>query len=162
MELTNRKKRILRAIVEIYIITAEPVGSKAIADLSGKDEEEMRHQVDAAMAQTFRPEFLNRIDDIIVFRTLTLEDVERIVELELRRLLVRTQRLGYKVEISAEAKRRLAVMGYEARYGVRSLKRTLLDNVEEPLSTLIIEGRVNEGAKVKILPAKAGVTLKVA
>ena len=88
--------------------------------------------------------------------------MERIVELELRRLLVRTQRLGYKVEISAEAKRRLAVMGYEARYGVRSLKRTLLDNVEEPLSTLIIEGRVNEGAKVKILPAKAGVTLKVA
>jgi len=74
--------------------------------------------------------------------------VERIVELELRRLLARTQRLGYKVEISAEAKRRLAVMGYEARYGVRSLKRTLLDNVEEPLSTLIIEGRVNEGAKV--------------
>ena len=80
----------------------------------------------------------------------------------MRRLLARTQRLGYKVEISAEAKRRLAVMGYEARYGVRSLKRTLLDNVEEPLSTLIIEGRVNEGAKVKILPAKAGVTLKVA
>ena len=115
-----------------------------------------------ALARTFAPEFLNRIDDIIVFRTLTLEDVERIVELELRRLLARTQRLGYKVEISAEAKRRLAVMGYEARYGVRSLKRTLLDNVEEPLSTLIIEGRVNEGAKVKILPAKAGVTLKVA
>ena len=115
-----------------------------------------------ALESVFAPEFLNRIDDIIVFRTLTLEDVERIVELELRRLLARTQRLGYKVEISAEAKRRLAVMGYEARYGVRSLKRTLLDNVEEPLSTLIIEGRVNEGAKVKILPAKAGVTLKVA
>ena len=115
-----------------------------------------------ALERTFAPEFLNRVDDIIVFRTLTLEDVEHIVELELRRLLARTQQLGYKVEISAEAKRRLAAMGYEARYGVRSLKRTLLDNVEEPLSTLIIEGRVSEGDKVKILPAKAGITLKVA
>ena len=146
-----------RAAVQRAVQVGYSTSSKTVVEQAAPQIEYRK-----ALEHTFAPEFLNRIDDIIVFRTLTLEDVERIVELELRRLLVRTQRLGYKVEISAEAKRRLAVMGYEARYGVRSLKRTLLDNVEEPLSTLIIEGRVNEGAKVKILPAKAGVTLKVA
>ena len=146
-----------RAAVQRAVQVGYSTSSKTVVEQAAPQIEYRK-----ALERTFAPEFLNRIDDIIVFRTLTLEDVERIVELELRRLLVRTQRLGYKVEISAEAKRRLAVMGYEARYGVRSLKRTLLDNVEEPLSTLIIEGRVNEGAKVKILPAKAGVTLTVA
>ena len=146
-----------RAAVQRAVQVGYSTSSKTVVEQAAPQIEYRK-----ALERTFAPEFLNRIDDIIVFRTLTLEDVERIVELELRRLLARTQRLGYKVEISAEAKRRLAVMGYEARYGVRSLKRTLLDNVEEPLSTLIIEGRVNEGAKVKILPAKAGVTLKVA
>ena len=146
-----------RAAVQRAVQAGYSTSSKTVVEQAAPQIEYRK-----ALERTFAPEFLNRIDDIIVFRTLTLEDVERIVELELRRLLARTQRLGYKVEISAEAKRRLAVMGYEARYGVRSLKRTLLDNVEEPLSTLIIEGRVNEGAKVKILPAKAGVTLKVA
>ena len=146
-----------RAAVQRAVQVGYSTSSKTVVEQAAPQIEYRK-----ALERTFAPEFLNRIDDIIVFRTLTLEDVERIVELELRRLLARTQRLGYKVEISAEAKRRLAVMGYEARYGVRSLKRTLLDNGEEPLSTLIIEGRVNEGAKVKILPAKAGVTLKVA
>ena len=146
-----------RAAVQRAVQVGYSTSSKTVVEQAAPQIEYRK-----ALERTFAPEFLNRIDDIIVFRTLTLENVERIVELELRRLLARTQRLGYKVEISAEAKRRLAVMGYEARYGVRSLKRTLLDNVEEPLSTLIIEGRVNEGAKVKILPAKAGVTLKVA
>ena len=146
-----------RAAVQRAVQVGYSTSSKTVVEQAAPQIEYRK-----ALERTFAPEFLNRIDDIIVFRTLTLEDVERIVELELRRLLARTQRLGYKVGISAEAKRRLAVMGYEARYGVRSLKRTLLDNVEEPLSTLIIEGRVNEGAKVKILPAKAGVTLKVA
>ena len=77
-----------------------------------------------ALEQTFAPEFLNRIDDIVLFRTLELSDVERIIELELQGLFERTRRLGYKVKITDGAKRRLAAMGYESRYGVRSLKRT--------------------------------------
>ena len=65
------------------IIMTSNVGSKAIADLSGKDEEEMRHQVDGAMAQTFRPEFLNRIDDIVVFHPLGMAQIEKIVDIQL-------------------------------------------------------------------------------
>ena len=103
-----------------------------------------------ALEQTFAPEFLNRIDDIVLFRTLELSDVERIIELELQGLFERTRRLGYKVKITDGAKRRLAAMGYESRYGVRSLKRTLMDNVEEPLSTLIIDGKLHEGDTVVV------------
>ncbi len=116
-----------------------------------------------ALEQTFAPEFLNRIDDIILFRTLEIADVERIIELELQGLLNRTRKLGYKVKITDGAKRRLAAMGYESRYGVRSLKRTLMDNVEEPLSSLIIDGKLHEGDTVVVESDKAhGVKLRVA
>ena len=116
-----------------------------------------------ALEQTFAPEFLNRIDDIVLFRTLELSDVERIIELELQGLFERTRRLGYTVKITDGAKRRLAAMGYESRYGVRSLKRTLMDNVEEPLSTLIIDGKLHEGDTVVVESDKShGVKLRVA
>ena len=116
-----------------------------------------------ALEQTFAPELLNRIDDIVLFRTLELSDVERIIELELQGLFERTRRLGYKVKITDGAKRRLAAMGYESRYGVRSLKRTLMDNVEEPLSTLIIDGKLHEGDTVVVESDKShGVKLRVA
>ncbi len=116
-----------------------------------------------ALEQTFAPEFLNRIDDIVIFRTLEVADVERIIELELEGLFTRTRRLGYNVKITANAKRRLAALGYEQRYGVRSLKRTLMDHVEDPLSALIIDGRLHEGDTVVVEADKAqGVRLRVA
>ena len=116
-----------------------------------------------ALEQTFAPEFLNRIDDIVLFRTLEISDVERIIELELQGLFERTRRLGYKVKITDGAKRRLAAMGYESRYGVRSLKRTLMDNVEEPLSGLIIDGKLHEGDMVVVESDKShGVRIRVA
>ena len=116
-----------------------------------------------ALERTFAPEFLNRVDDIVLFRTLELTDVEQIIELELEGLFTRTRRLGYKVKITDGAKRRLAALGYESRYGVRSLKRTLTDNVEEPISTLIIDGKLHEGDTVVVESDKReGVRLRVA
>ena len=116
-----------------------------------------------ALEETFAPEFLNRIDDVVIFRTLEIEDVERIVDLELDTLMRRTGRLGYTIRITGPAKRRLATMGYEQRYGVRSLKRTLADNVEEPLSALIIDGKLHEGDTVIVEADRThGVRLRVA
>ena len=116
-----------------------------------------------ALEQTFAPEFLNRIDDIVQFRPLDLEDVAQIVELELSGLLRRTDRLGYTVKITDPAKRRLAALGYESRYGARSLKRTLTNQVEEPLSELIIAGKLHEGDTVVVeTDASEQVTLRVA
>ena len=116
-----------------------------------------------ALERVFAPEFLNRIDDIIVFRTLDEGDVRQIVDLELEELLRRADRLGYRMRITDGARRRLASMGYEARYGVRALKRTLADQVEEPLSALIIDGRLHAGDTVVVESDRArGVRLRVA
>ena len=116
-----------------------------------------------ALETAFAPEFLNRVDDIIVFRTLEPEDVERIVELELQGVFERAAKLGLSIRITDGAKRQLADRGYESRYGVRALRRTLTEDVEEPLATLIIEGKLRDGDKVVIEKSKlGGVTFKVA
>ena len=103
-----------------------------------------------ALDTVFAPEFINRIDDIVVFNTLSQEDVERIVGLELGYLSERAAKMGYRMKVSAKARKQLAAMGYEPRYGVRSLKRTILDHVEEPLAQMIVSGELNDGDTVNI------------
>ena len=161
--LTDGQGRVVSFKNSIIIMTSN-LGSQFIQEfMETGDKDAMDNAIQAALRQSFRPEFLNRIDDIVLFRTLEIADVERIVDLELQGLMARTGRLGYKVKITEGAKRRLAAMGYESRYGVRSLKRTLMDNVEEPLSTLIIDGKLHEGDTVIVESDKGrGVKLRVA
>ncbi len=115
-----------------------------------------------ALERTFAPEFLNRIDDIIYFRELAQDDVESIIDLELQNLFSRAKQLGYTLEVQPDARRRLAHLGYEARYGARALRRTLLDKVEEPLSALIVDGKLHIGGKVLIEVLNDDITLRVA
>ena len=103
-----------------------------------------------ALESTFSPEFLNRIDETVLFRSLTIDDIELIINLELDSILKRTREQGYAVEITAEAKRHLATIGYDSQYGARALRRTLRTNIEEPLSSFIIEGRLRTGGSVAI------------
>ena len=103
-----------------------------------------------ALESTFSPEFLNRIDETVLFRSLTIDDIEQIINLELDSILKRTQEQGYTVEITAAAKRHLATIGYDSQYGARALRRTLRTNIEEPLSSFIIEGRLRTGGSVAI------------
>ena len=102
------------------------------------------------LERSFAPEFINRIDDIVTFGTLSDTDVLRIVELELGCLSRRVSELGYSLDASDEAKRLLVKQGYEPAYGVRSLRRTILDRVEEPLSELIVAGAVHAGDRVTV------------
>ena len=116
-----------------------------------------------ALDNTFSPEFLNRLDDIIFFRSLSIEDIKQIIELELEAILKRTKEQGYNVEITSKAKQLLATMGYESRYGVRALRRTLIDRVEEPLSALIVDGELVEGGCVTIdSDTQQEITMRVA
>ena len=116
-----------------------------------------------ALERTFAPEFLNRIDDIVCFRSLTVEDIEQIIELEIGKILARASAMGYNVKITPEAKRRLATLGYESRYGARALRRTLLEHIEEPLSLLIINGEITSGREVTIDDnGEQGVNVQVA
>ncbi len=112
----------------------------------------------------FAPEFINRIDDIIQFRALEPRDMEQIIEIELKRIIERSESLGYNIRITPAARRELASLGYHPRYGARALRRTLLERVEEPLTELIIGGILNQGERVVIERERKreGVRLRVA
>ena len=138
------------------IIMTSNVGSKAIADLSGKDEEEMRHQVDAAMAQTFRPEFLNRIDDIVVFHPLGMAQIEKIVDIQLADVCARLAKERMTLAITPAAKQMLAVGGLDPVFGARPLKRLVQHEVVDAIAAAIIDGTVREGNQVTVDVDKDG------
>ena len=138
------------------IIMTSNVGSKAIADLSGKDEEEMRHQVDAAMAQTFRPEFLNRIDDIVVFHPLGMAQIEKIVDIQLADVRARLAKERMTLAITPAAKQMLAVGGLDPVFGARPLKRLVQREVVDAIAAAIIDGTVREGDQVMVDVDKDG------
>ena len=138
------------------IIMTSNVGSKAIADLSGKDEEEMRHQVDGAMAQTFRPEFLNRIDDIVVFHPLGMAQIEKIVDIQLADVRARLAKERMTLAITPAAKQMLAVGGLDPVFGARPLKRLVQREVVDAIAAAIIDGTVREGDQVTVDADKDG------
>ena len=138
------------------IIMTSNVGSKAIAELSGKDEEEMRHQVDAAMAQTFRPEFLNRIDDIVVFHPLGMAQIEKIVDIQLADVRARLANERMTLAITPAAKQMLAVGGLDPVFGARPLKRLVQREVVDAIAAAIIDGTVREGDQVTVDVDKDG------
>ena len=142
------------------IIMTSNVGSKAIAELSGKDEEEMRHQVDAAMAQTFRPEFLNRIDDIVVFHPLGMAQIEKIVDIQLADVRERLAKERMTLAITPAAKQMLAVGGLDPVFGARPLKRLVQREVVDAIASAIIDGTVHEGDQVTVdVDADGGFTV---
>ena len=122
---------------------------------------EPREEYHRALERTFAPEFLNRVDEVIIFRKPDMEDIERIVDLELREIVTRAEQLGYRIEITPNAKRDLATRGYDEKYGVRALKRLLTDEIEEPLSALVIEERLCAGDTVIVEHTEQGVEVKV-
>lgn len=116
------------------------------------------------LERTFAPEFLNRVDDILMFGVLHSSDIEKIVSLELEQIFERIRNIGYEVRITPAARRELAALGYESRYGVRALRRTLMERVEEPLADLIIDGDLKEGQSVVVERVRGGkgVRLRIA
>ncbi len=115
-----------------------------------------------SLQETFAPEFINRIDDIVIFNTLSLEEVTRIVDLELEGLNRRAAALGYTLRIDPEARERIARMGYDPKYGVRSLKRTILSQIEEPLAQMIVGGEIAGGDGVEIVLCDQHISLRKA
>ena len=132
------------------IIMTSNVGSSAIAELSGKDEAEMRRQVDAAMAKTFHPEFLNRIDDIVVFHPLGMEQIQKIVDIQLKDVRARLAKERMELEITPAAKQMLAVGGLDPVFGARPLKRLVQREVVDAIAAAIIDGRAHEGDKISL------------
>ncbi len=125
-----------------------PLGFMAARDAI-HDEKQAGHYR-KALEQRFAPEFINRIDDVVAFHSLTAEDMIRIVDLELASLCDRAGKIGVHIEITENARLHLASKGYESRYGVRSLRRTLLENIEEPLAEMIVDGCVAGGDTLEV------------
>lgn len=103
-----------------------------------------------ALKKAFAPEFLNRIDDVIIFNALEKEDIHKIIDIELKSLYLRIEELGYKIELTEEAKDYIADKGFDAAYGARPLKRAIQKYLEDPLAEEIIQSNINEGDTIKV------------
>jgi ATP-dependent Clp protease ATP-binding subunit ClpB len=130
------------------IIMTSNIGSQYITEEESK-EARSRLVMDALRAH-FRPEFLNRVDEIIIFDRLTEDDLKKIVEIQLRRLTKRLEQQKITLDLSDSAKELIAREGYDPVYGARPLKRTIQKEILNPLSIDILEGRVREGQTVKV------------
>jgi ATP-dependent Clp protease ATP-binding subunit ClpB len=130
------------------IIMTSNVGSQWIQELGARDRDEMEHRVMGALRSTFKPEFLNRIDEIIIFHNLTPEQIGAIVAIQVERLCRRLQERKIDLTLSETAKRLLASRGYDPIYGARPLKRAIQQLIENPLALEILKGRFPENSSV--------------
>jgi len=146
------------------VIMTSNIGSPQIleASRSGADYEAIKRTVFALLQQSFRPEFLNRIDDIIVYHALDREQVTRIAEIQLARLQQRLNDRRITLRLSSAALEHLARLGYDPAFGARPLKRALTQYIETPLAKKIIAGEVREGDTVRLEPGAEGFSFTVA
>ena len=146
------------------IIMTSNLGSDILLDAAAKgelDTAKVREQVMELMKQNFRPEFLNRIDETLMFHALTLKDIEKILDIQMKNLGARMEGLGIKVELGKAAKELLAKEGYDPLYGARPLKRVIVKEIETPVSKLIVGGELAEGSTLKIDAAKGSLKFDI-
>ena len=103
-----------------------------------------------SLKKKFAPEFLNRIDEVIIFNSLSKENINKIIDIELSKLYIRIEELGYKIKLSKKAKDFLADKGYDKKYGARPLKRTIQKHVEDLIASEILNSMINEGDTISI------------
>ena len=147
--LTDSQGRLVDFKNTIIIMTSN-IGSQDIVNYDGKDYEGMRNRVMAALRAQFRPEFLNRLDDVVVFHRLGKEHILAIVDLQLEQFAKRLETRRVSVDISAAAKQALADEGYDPQYGARPLKRVITRRLENPVSRMVIGGELPEGSTLKV------------
>jgi ATP-dependent Clp protease ATP-binding subunit ClpB len=142
------------------IVLTSNLGSEALASLSeGADIERARGAVMEAVRGAFRPEFLNRLDEILLFRRLSRDDMKAIVEIQLERLQKLLADRKITLEIDGAAAAWLANAGYDPVYGARPLKRVIQRELQNPLAQQILEGRIPDGATVRITAGPNGLTI---
>ncbi|HEY2944699.1 MAG TPA: ATP-dependent chaperone ClpB [Vicinamibacteria bacterium] len=149
--LTDGKGRTVDFRNTVLIMTSN-VASDLIQEMSRseRDSKEMKDRLMDALRRTFRPEFLNRIDEIVTFRALSLEDIQRIVDIQLKDLQKRLADRKITIELTEEAKKVLAERGYDPVFGARPLKRTIQRMVENPLALEILAGKFKEGDHIVV------------
>ena len=134
----------------VVVIMTSNLGSQFIAEHSGELNEGVRRQVTEALRQHFRPEFLNRVDEIIFFHSLGIEHMKEIIDIQVRSLLKRLEDRKIHVDLTDAAKGFIVTEGYDPMYGARPLKRTIQRRVLDPLAMRVLEGDFHEGDRVMV------------
>ncbi|HTV28169.1 MAG TPA: ATP-dependent chaperone ClpB [Xanthobacteraceae bacterium] len=141
------------------IVMTSNLGSEyLVAQAEGEDTDKVRAQVMADVRAHFRPEFLNRIDEIILFHRLKRDQMGRIVDIQFAHLQKLLEDRKIVLSLDAKARDWLAEKGYDPAYGARPLKRVIQKSVQDPLSELILSGRIKDGEKVSISAGRQGLT----
>ena len=154
------------------IIMTSNIGVKKIQDFgsgvgfgtSAKKEQESSANdktIMNSLRKKFAPEFLNRIDEIVIFNHLTIENIHSIIDIELDKLLERVGELGYTVKISKKAKDFLCEKGYDKKYGARPLKRTIQKHIEDLIASEILDSKINSGDVISLDYVKGDENLKI-
>ena len=144
----------------VLIIMTSNLGSEfLVMQKDGEDSAAVQNEVMQVVRSHFRPEFLNRIDEIILFHRLRREDMARIVEIQLGRLAKLLEDRKITLQLDAKARQWLADKGYDPSYGARPLKRVIQRNVQDPLAEMILAGKVADGESVEISAGKDGLTI---
>ncbi|HMJ72903.1 MAG TPA: ATP-dependent chaperone ClpB [Solirubrobacterales bacterium] len=145
--LTDGQGRTVSFTNTVLIMTSN-VGSDRI--VGEAVDEKIREQIEEVLASTFKPEFLNRIDDTVIFHRLSKADIGRIVELQVEQLIGRVRERGIEVELTDDARTLLGNLGYDPTYGARPLKRVIQRQLVDKLALKILEGEFGEGDAVRI------------
>jgi ATP-dependent Clp protease ATP-binding subunit ClpC len=143
------------------IIMTSNIGSRQLKDFgtgvgfvtktkADTNDEATRGVIESALKKAFSPEFLNRIDDVVVFNSLSKEDIHKIIDVELGKLTSRIVTLGYTVKITDEAKEFIGEKGYDANFGARPLKRAIQKYIEDPMAEEIIKANLTEGDTIEL------------
>ncbi len=132
------------------LIMTSNLGSDVIQQMANRDFDEVKHQVELVLHQHFRPEFINRVDEIIIFKPLTREQLTQIVDIQLQRLERRLLERNIRLRLTDSAKELLGERGWDPVYGARPLKRAIQRLVQDPLAIRILEGEFTEGDTVEV------------
>ncbi|MDX2362874.1 MAG: ATP-dependent Clp protease ATP-binding subunit [Crocinitomicaceae bacterium] len=154
------------------IIMTSNIGARQLADFgtgvgfgtkaqSEQKDDNAKIVVQNALRKAFAPEFLNRVDDMIMFNSLSREDIHKIIDIELEKLYGRINELGYTITMTEGAKDFIVEKGYDEKFGARPLKRAIQKFIEDPLAEEIVQSHLQEGDTIKIDYVKGAVELKV-
>ncbi|MGA0392439.1 MAG: ATP-dependent chaperone ClpB [Rhodospirillales bacterium] len=157
--LTDGQGRTVDFSNTVIVLTSNLGAEYLVAQKEGQDSSEVYDQVMEVVRAAFRPEFLNRLDEIILFHHLTREHMDGIVEIQLGRLQGLLADRKIELQLDAAAQKWLADAGYDPAYGARPLKRVIQRSLQNPLASLILEGKVNEGEAVTISAGTDGLTI---
>ena len=155
----------------ILIMTSN-IGARQLADFGTgvgfgtkakveQKEEESKAVIQNALRKAFSPEFLNRIDDMILFSSLSRDDIHQIIDIELEKLYIRINDLGYSIEMTKTAKDYIVEKGYDEKFGARPLKRAIQKYIEDPLAEEIVKSNLKEGDGIKITKQKTQEDLSI-